>query len=349
VVAIITRREFLKRLGAALLSVPAWGGSLKGQELPRLMLSLPPMIESFPIAFAYDKGIFADHGLSVELVGIADRRDRNVALFTGTVDGALTDITSVLLLIAAEAPVKITSTAYEVIDESRRYALMTHNFSYITDLETLLARLDGGRNSIGLLRKTDMEFETDRLIESRGVEVDESTQYTDFQDLVLLATLLGQGSILAAVLPEPIGSYLEYITEAEGAPVVSLADYRGQDLVPSVWIFQNSLIDGDPELIERFYAGYRQVLSELEGMPREEIIEVGVESAIEFFFPGITREELPPGAEEFLKEYPIPAFPQPRALGEEEYRIVSEWALKKGYLSEPIPFELATTDRFHEP
>lgn len=314
------------------------------------MLSLPPMIESFPIAFAYDRGVFAEHGISVELVGIADRRDRNVALFTGTVDGALTDITSVLLLIAADAPIKITSTAYQVIDESRRYALMTHNFSYITDLETLLARLDGNPNrSIGLLRKTDMEFETDRLIKSQGVEVDESTYYTDFKDLVLLATLLGQGSILAAVLPEPISSYLEYITEAEGAPVVSLADFKDQELVPSVWIFQDSLIDEDPERIERFYEGYRQVLSELEEMPREEIVEVGVDSALQFFFPGITREELPPGAEEFLQEYLIPAFPQPRALEPEEYQQVADWALKKGYLSATIPFELATTDRFHEP
>jgi len=306
------------------------------------------MIDSFPVAFAHDQGVFADHGVDVELVGFANRSDRNLALFSGSVDGALTDITSVLMLLAAETPLKITSTAYEVIDDSRRYALMTHHFSYIDDLKTLLARIDEDpRRSIGLLRKTDLEFETDRLILAQGVPLDEDRQYADFEDLVLLATLLGQGSILAAVLPEPIGSYLEYITMAEEAPVVVLADYKDQQLIPSVWAFQDSLIEEDPDRIERFYEGYRAVLIDLANRPRDEVVEVGLEAALRYFFPEISREDLPPGAEEFLQEYLIPAFPLPRALKEEEYQQVVDWTLEKGYLSASIPFELATTDRFN--
>jgi len=335
-------------MGAALLAAPGWGVMSRAEEPPKLTLSLPPMIESFPVAFAYDQGVFTDHGVEVELVGIANRSDRNLALFTGSVDGALTDITSVLMLLAAETPLKITSTAYEVTDDHRRYALMTHHFSYITDLETLLDRIDGDpRRSIGLLRETDMEFETDRLIISQGTEVNEDQQYADFEDLVLLATLLGQGSILAAVLPEPIGSYLEYITAAEETPVVVLADYKEQQLVPSVWAFQDSLIEEEPNRIERFYEAYREVLVDLANRPRAEIVEVGLDAALSFFFPGISREELPPGAEEFLQEYLIPDFPQPRALKEEEYQLVADWTVEKGYLTTSIPFDIATTNRFN--
>ena len=308
------------------------------------------MIESFPIAFAQDQGIFEAHGLTVELFGIANRRDRNLALFTGSVDGALTDITSVLQLIAADSNVKITSTAYEVIDDSRRYALMTHHFSGIRDLDTLLQRLDGSRSRrIGLLRETDMEYQTDLLIESRNVPVDGDTQYSDFEDLVLLATLLGQGSILAAVLPEPIGSYLEFITNAEGTPVVPLSGFEDQPLVPSIYAFQQELIDGSPEILENFYAGVHEVVEQLQNTPREEVIEVGLDAALAFFFPGLTREELPPGAEDFLKEYLIPDFPPPRGLKPEEYQGVSDWAVQKGYVSESIPFDLAYTNRYYEP
>jgi len=319
------------------------------------------MIESFPIAFAQDQGIFEAHGLTVELFGIANRRDRNVALFTGSVDGALTDITSVLELLAAQAELRITSTAYELVKPDpeaapqdgtgpRRYTLLTHHFSGIHDLDTLLQRLDGSRTRrIGLLRETDMEYQTDLLIESRGVPVDAETQYSDFEDLVLLATLLGQGSILAAVLPEPIGSYLEYITEAEGTPVVPLSTFEDQTLVPSIYAFQKSLIEENPELLENFYAGVHEVLEQLRSTPREQVIEVGLDAALAFFFPGLSREDLPPGAEDFLKEYLIPDFPLPRGLKPEEYQGVADWAVKKGYISETIPFELAYSSRYYEP
>ncbi len=372
-VVILTRRDFLRSLGAVSLA-SLWPFAGRGQELPTLKLSLPPMIESFPIAFAQDQGIFEAHGLTVELFGIANRRDRNLALFTGSVDGALTDITSVLQLLSAEAKLKITSTAYEMIPPQppegngeegeggeggegeepapgpHRYTLLTHHFSGIRDLDTLLQRLDGSRSRrIGLLRETDIEYQTDLLLESRGLAVDGDTHYTDFEDLVLLATLLGQGSILAAVLPEPIGSYLEYITEAEGTPVVPLSNFEDQPLVPSIWAFQEALIEGNPELLENFYAGVHEVLEQLQNTPREEVIEVGLDAALAFFFPGLSREDLPPGAEEFLQEYLIPDFPLPRGLAPAEYQGVADWAVKKGYISEGIPFERAYSSRYYEP
>jgi ABC-type nitrate/sulfonate/bicarbonate transport system substrate-binding protein len=322
--------------------------SLRGQTSAKLKLSLPPTIDSFPIAFANDQNIFEKHGLTVELVGIPNRTQRDVALFSGSVDGALTDIASVLRLIAADAPVKITSTAFETIDDSRRYSLMTHHFSNITDLSTLLKRLDGQKGrTIGLLKQTDMEFETDRLIAAQGANIDESKLYSNYEDIVLLATLLGQGSILAAVLPEPIGSYLEYITRAEGVPVVLLADYKNQKLTPSVMAFQTRLIEESPDRIERFYDGYQEVISLLATLPREQVVEVGVNAALQFFFPGLKREELPPGAEEFIQKYLIPAFPPPRALLTEEFQSVSSWSLEKGYLRAAIPFELAFTNQFN--
>ena len=154
---------------------------------------------------------------------------------------------------------------------------------------------------------------------------------------------------MAAVLPEPMGSYLEFITNAERppAPVVPLADYKSQKLTPSVLAFQSPLIEGNPDLIQRFYDGYREVLTLLASLPREQVIEVGVNSALQFFFPGVKRDELPPGAEDFIKKYLLPAFPQPRALAAEEYQPVSNWTLAKGYVRTAVPYELAFTDRFN--
>lgn len=349
---IITRRSFLRSLGAVSLlgfSLP-WGlgARARGRALPNLRFSLPPMISSFPIAFAQDQGIFADHGIRIEEVGFSKLTDRNVSLLTGQLDGALSDIASILLLVSGEGSLKITSTAYESIDGHRRYALMTHQFSRIHSLEELIERLDGDRhNSIGMLRKTDMEFETDRLISGRGFSVNEERHYSNFPDIFQAASLLGFGSLLAAVLPEPIASYLAFITGAEGSTSPMLAEYQEQDLVPNIFAFQGQLLDTSPELVERFYDGYREVIAELERLPRQKIVEVGVDSALRIFFPGLTREELPGGAEEFIEKYLIPAFPQPRDLKPEEFDAVADWTLRKGFITAPIDFRQAVSDRFH--
>ena len=140
--------------------------------------------------------------------------------------------------------------------------------------------------------------------------------------------------------------YGEFITNAVETPAFTLSDFSEQDLSPSVVVFQEKIINEHPETIERFYAGFNQVIDEFETTPREEIVDVALTSALEFFFPGIVRSELPDGAEEFLAEFIIPDFPQPRNLDEREFVQVVNWALDKNYLSQPLPFSSIYNSEF---
>ena len=334
-------------LGGTLAAAPFVSLPTRGQSLPTLQISLPPMIESFPIAFGDDQAVFPDHGLSVEPVGFSQVADRNVSLLTNTIHGALSDISSVVQLLANDAQVRITSTAYEAADDHRRYALIAQPWANVTELDGLLGRLSPDqRESIGLNRRTDIEFETDRLIQSIDKQVDESTYYADFSDTLRLATLIGSGSWMAGVLPEPAGSYLEFVTGSTGAPALTIADFKNQDLVPSIFVFQTELIESDPALIESFYAGYEASVAELSAMNHDEVIDIALDAALGFFFPSIDKDELPEGADEFLAEYLLPTFPAPRSLGSNEYGLVVDWALGKNYIESSVPFDLAVTERF---
>lgn len=335
-----------------LLASTALGIPVRAQDLPKLSISLPAEIESFPIAFANDdsQNVFKDHGLSVDLVGFSNLQDRNTAILTGAIDGVMSDISSLLILMDHDATLNITSTAFDNTDGSRRYTIMTHAFSNITTLDQLLGRLgNSSRDTIGMLRKTDIEYETDRLLTGKGFKVSEALDYTDFTDLVELATLVAAGSWLSAALPEPISAYVQYITNAGGTPAVVLSEFEGQDLVPSVMAFQSQVIQQKADRIEKFYAAYQQVITTLQNTPRDQIVTVGLDAALKFFFPGVQRQDLPPGAEEFLIKYLIPQFPAPRTLLPEEYQQVADWALNKKFVSAGISYDSAYTHQFNQP
>jgi len=62
-----------------------------------LRISLPPVYEALPIAFAQEWGLFADQGIAVEIVGITDDQERSTALMTGNLDAVMEDMTRAIL------------------------------------------------------------------------------------------------------------------------------------------------------------------------------------------------------------------------------------------------------------
>ncbi|HET6418343.1 MAG TPA: hypothetical protein VFG22_18745, partial [Polyangiales bacterium] len=52
-------------------------------ELPKIRISLSPVMSSAALAFAEGWGLFEKHGLNVELVGLSDDEERSAALMAG--------------------------------------------------------------------------------------------------------------------------------------------------------------------------------------------------------------------------------------------------------------------------
>jgi len=185
-----------------------------------------------PLAFGVEQGVFTAHGLEVELIGIMKNRDRNAALLSGNLDGLIGDITSAAILLNAQVRIAATSTAFEIVDDSRGLTILTQQYSGIKTPQELVAAADPKDPPLVIMRRTDMELMTDRLLKDMGYKFEEKEIYSDwidFQNLMRAAELIAAGSnnIKAAVLPEPMATLAEYVgTAGNKIEIITLADYR---------------------------------------------------------------------------------------------------------------------------
>lgn len=351
----LNRRSFLKRAGATLVGLYLWGSRGFPQSERPLKISLPPTLDAVPLGFGLEKKAFSNNNSNIELIGFASTQQRNAAVLSGEIDGFIADITSAALLVGAKANVAITSTAFDLIDDSRALALLTHKFTKIKTLEGLLKA--NPPKPIALIRISDMEFSTDQLIKAKGLKVDEQKTYSDWADfngLQKAAELLAgaSGSVPAAVLPEPFATLTEVVGNTvklgnETNEIITLSDYKGIDLPPGVMIFRKTVIGERAEQLKLFYKAYKESVDLINNSPTDEVVEALIKVGLQLFFKDIRREELdknlPKGWDQ---KFRIPKFPTPRALLKSEFESVVDWALAKRYLKEKVAFESAVDHRF---
>lgn len=338
-----SRRDFLKGLAAGAC---LWSVDRRALAQRPLRLSLPPLQDVLPLGFAHNEGMFEAAGLAVELVGVSSYRERSSALLSNNLDGVVSDVSTLLFGRGnAEADIVITSTAFEVVDNTRQVALLASGFFNVSDLETLLKRInDRAANKITVSRRTDFELITDELLTSLGITVDPELYYADTDDLINAATLLVGGSVLSAVLPEPLAVLTEQNELIEEQFLSrSVSNFEDIPLPPSVVVFRREVIEQRPAEVERFYQVYRQAVDQTNAASKDAVRESAILNTLELFLPGLSRSELP---QNFGSNYQIPTFPQPRALLEDEFNRVLAWAQRKGYLQGPVDFGTSVDFRF---
>jgi len=350
----LTRRSFLKFAGFSLLGLGLIGSPrpVRSQGQGPLTLSYPLSLDAVPLEFAYKRGLFQARGLEVELRLLPEDLSRREAFIHGRLDGLICDLSTVVFGLAnAGAEIAVTSTAFESIDGARVLALMGSGPFRIYTLEELFSRISGrSHESIMILQETDMHFATDQLLESLGKEFDDRVVYTEGGDLINIYTLLIGGSVLAAVLPEPLATLAgpkdTILQERDRATYLST--YDGIELMPSVISFQRGVLEGREEELGLFYEAYSQAVEEINSAPREEFLELMADIGIEVFnrvLPegGFGREDLPTG---FLEIFDVPRFPQPRQLREEELEALVAWARRKRFIHQEISYAQVADNRF---
>jgi len=313
--------------------------------LPQLRISLPPVMGSLPLAFARGWNLFEEGGLDVDLIGLSDNQARILALMAGEIDGMVCDVTTAILLVTSGTDIVITSTAYQP-EQTGSLALLSQNYFKIESIDDLLSRTVKGNTmkSIAVTEMSDLEYEVDTLLKSRGYTVDPEKDYSYWYDMLQVATFLSMGSVYAAVLPEPYITYISnYPPSNPNHTIVRISDFDGIEVLPSVLVFRREVVEGSPEKIERFYTIYRQAIDMLNALSREELIERGIDEALALFLPGLTEESVPEG---IMDSFSIPHFPQPQMLSQEQFEDVVNWANEKRYTLKRPSYAEMTTDRF---
>lgn len=346
----LTRRSFLKSAGLTLLGLMV-SPRLARPQSP-LQISYPLSLEAIPLKFAQKEGIFQAHGLEVEILSRPEDLARRAEFVSGRLDGLIGDLSTVVFGLAnAGAAIAVTSTAFEQVPGSQTLALLGSGPFGVRSLDDLFNRVSGrSSESIMILQQTDMHYATDQLLASLGRSFDDKVIYTEGGDLVNIYTLLIGGSVLAAVLPEPLATLAgpEDTILQERDRATYLSTYEGIELMPAVIAFQREVLESRPEQVERFYRAYSEAVVEINGAPREEFLDLAADIGIEVFNQLIpnqqySRADLPEG---FLEMFDVPQFPQPRALAEEELQAVVDWALRKRFISQRVSYAQATDNRF---
>jgi NitT/TauT family transport system substrate-binding protein len=225
----------LGTLGVSLLARPQG----EADALSPLRVGIMPDADSLPFMLARDEGLFEQEGIRVELINFSNPQERDAALQSGRLDGAISDILAAAFFFSGGFDFKITSLT------DGRYGIVASPQSQIKTL----AELRGKR--IGLSVNTIIQYTVDAQLETAGVSMTEY-EAVSVPRMPLRVEMVLEGQIEGASLPEPLLT----ASAAQGAVLLSTTDTIGIDA--GVLLFSKKVLDTRLESVKAFYRAYYQ-------------------------------------------------------------------------------------------
>jgi hypothetical protein len=343
----LNRRSLLKAAGV--FAIGWWVGSPRARAARPLVIDLPAMQDSVPLLYALEKGVFTQEELSI--VAFDRQEESDAALLAKQVDGRLTDITTALLMIAADFPVVVVSTAFELMPNPEgqpqaRSMIILSKETAIQKLEDLARYRDRtGRPPLRVLERSDMMYHTDQLLRATGYtgNLDRLYEFVGggFAALQSQAEQFGVGlpALKAINLPGVHADLAKYTRVYNKQETYTLSEFENEKkLMPTVLIFRKEVIDRRLDEVKNFYTKLGSAIDLTNQAHRREIITTMLRVALRQYFETLKPEDLglPPGWEDQIR---LPLFPPPRALKAEELNTIAEWATGRRYLRTRVTYE----------
>jgi NitT/TauT family transport system substrate-binding protein len=332
----------------SLLLIYPLGTATEVEEKLLLRMALPPMMGSLPVVIGNEWGTFNDHGLNLQIKGLADQESRIAALRAGQIDGMVTDLTTAILIALDGIDIVITSTAF-LSQNGAGLALLTQSRTGITSIKDIFAARDE-RMRIHLSHLSDIHFQTDQLLAQLGFDIYTAVNYQFWTDIVAMATNFAfmPRWVPAVVLPEP---YITFLTNfiplrIRGARIILLADFLEIEPVPSVIIFRREFIEQNKQAVQRFHIAHQQAIARLNATSIGELLDMGVSIVVEMFFPGLDPGDptaIPP---KVIEQLTIPYFITPTLPAPASFTAVMDWLIRARYARVRIAYDTIITDLF---
>jgi len=298
----------LRQFAVILLCLFILGCAEKGAEKEeKVKVGILPIEDSLPIVVAYEEGIFKKHGLDVEVLQFSSALERDAALTSGNVNVVITDPLAVILLRDKGYDVKIYSICLGKTPQEGVFAILASPNSGIRSVEDLNGK------EIAVSLNTIAEYALDMMLENQ-------VNYTKISmpNILLRLQALIDGKVQAAVLPEPLASY----AVSRGASLILSDAMMNESITHTVIVFSNVSSGIAEKFLKAYGEAVREINSDKEKY-REKFVDIAKVPA------------------EIAKSYPIPDYPEPQKLPKEKYELYLNWALKKGLISRPVPYEEA--------
>ncbi len=317
---------------SALLVVACAVGAMAATPL---RISLPPVLEALPIAFAEAWGMFDAEGLSVDVVGITDNQERSTALLTDNLDAVMSDVTSAVLDYCTNHSTTVVAGVGSLPQSGAlRVALVSHVGFGPSDVDGLLA----GEGLIGVTYRTDEEYLLDQFFAECGQPQAWIDRYTYFSDMLQLAVWFGAKTLPTSVLPEPYYSYIATLLPVSGVParLAVVTDFSEFPTPPRVLLFRDGFVNKRSDDVATFLRVVDAAVERMNSTSRDEIVTVGLDVVVGLFFQGADRSLI---QQQTIDAISIPVFERPAALTSEVFGSITGWMEEKGYLREDVTLE----------
>ncbi len=285
-------------------------------KLSKLTIGLMPDTDSIPFIIAAERGYFAEEGVEVELVPFKSAMERDAALQSGNLDGAVSDLLAVIF--ARSGGFSLHATSYT----DGNYNLVAGKHTGISSAADLHGK------DIAISRNTIIEYVTDEILAVNGMTEQDVSKVVIPQIPVRLE-MLQSGNLAAAVLPEPMAS----VAVASGSRYVTGSGDLG--INPGVIVFTDSSINEKAQSIRAMYRAYDKAVKYLNDTPRVEYIDLVMEKS---GFPAPARDALD------LKPYRSAGLPAEKDV-EEAVHWVKSKDLGRDYRYDDLVSKLLTEEK----
>lgn len=306
---------FIFAIGLTMMPVVAAQDDDGGQP-SRLRIAVLPVLNTLPLYVAQAEGFYAEYDLDVELVPFNSSRDRQIALQTGNVDGANTDLQGVILLVNGGFDVR--AVRMEPINEPY-FSIVAGASSGITTIDDLRGK------TIAISRNTIIEYLTTEMLLNAGFAPDEIV-YEDVPDIAVRLELVNGGQVAAATLPEPMTTLA--VTLQGATLIASDADAA---VVPTVLAFNGTTLDEYGDLVAAFLMAFEKAVDAINADPERyrDVMNANI--------------RIP---EPLQATFPVPTFPTAVVPSEAEAQLVLDWMLDVELIEEAPAYTALVDARF---
>ncbi len=280
------------------------------KEMQKLTIGLMPDTDSVPFLIAEEKGYFKEEGLEVELQQYKSAMDRDSALQSGNLDGAVSDMLAAAFAKSGGFDVKATSFT------DGRYSLLAGTGESAASVRELAGK------DVGISKNTIMEYVTDQILEREGMPED-SINKVVVPQIPTRLEMLQNGKLSAATLPEPMAT----IAASNGCKYILSSEELG--INPGIMLFTTAAINDKAAEIKAMYRAYNKAVNYLNSSNREEYIDFVVKKG---GFPPVAKDALQ------LPKYHEAALPKKKDVLD-----CVSWLNRKGLVKDTYTYEDMTS------
>ncbi len=218
-------------------------GSTNASVDDTLTIGVMPDMGAVPFVIAAQNGYYDELGLTMDIQVFRSAQDRDTALQTGNLDGAMADLLTILFFNQSGFDVKMTSDTYG------NYMMVSSPQINATDL----TKLDS--ISIGMSSNTVIDFTTEMIAESLSFE--DRLEKVAIPQMPVRLEMLASGELNGATLPDPLAT----TAILNGGEKVS--DTESFDLYPAIFMMNQDAIDQHSPAILAMYQAYNKAVDYL--------------------------------------------------------------------------------------